>query len=214
MHVYGTAIRSHLTPEIIEVTEGDTVSIHITNLERAEDEVHGYAMYGQNVQLSIEPGKTASTTFVADKAGVYPFYCTEFCSALHLEMQGYLLVQPKGYKAKSGGLVAGTTYTEADYKKQVKTNIETQAVINQVVGFITSHNYKDFPTVVALVEDATDQLGFAKEAKAKAEAAAAKKDWNNAMLWANQWWQYQVKTADLGLRAKTYLEEHGARKIK
>ncbi|WP_456448901.1 Sec-dependent nitrous-oxide reductase [Thiolapillus sp.] len=214
VNVYGTAIRSHLTPEIIEVTEGDTVSIHVTNLERAEDEVHGYAMYGHNVQLSIEPGKTASTTFVADKAGVYPYYCTEFCSALHLEMQGYLLVQPKGYKAKAGGLKAGTNYTEADYKKQVKTNIDTQAVINQVVGFITSHNYKDFPTVVALVEDATDQLGFAKEAKAKAEAAAAKKDWNNAMLWANQWWQYQVKTADLGLRAKTYLEEHGAKKVK
>jgi len=176
--------------------------------------VHGFAMYGYNVQLSLEPGKTATASFVADKPGVYPYYCTEFCSALHLEMQGYLLVQPKGYKAKTVGLKAGTTYTEADYKKQVKTNLETQEVINQVVGFITSHNYKDFPTVVALVEDATDQLGFAKDARAKAEAAAAKKDWNNAMLWANQWWQYQVKAADLGLRAKTYLEEHGAKKIK
>ena len=214
VHVYGTTIRSHITPEIIEVTEGDTVSIHLTNLERAEDEVHGFAMYGHNVQLSVEPGKTATATLVADKAGVYPYYCTEFCSALHLEMQGYLLVQPKGYKAEKGGMVAGTNYTEADYKKQVKTNVDTQAVINQVVGFITSHNYKDFPPVVALVEDATDQLGFAKEAKAKAEAAAAKKDWNNAMLWANQWWQYQVKTADMGLRAKTYLEEHGAKKVK
>jgi len=214
VHVYGTTIRSHITPEIIEVTEGDTVSLHFTNLERAEDEVHGFAMYGQNVQLSIEPGKTASATFVADKAGVYPYYCTEFCSALHLEMQGYLLVQPKGYKAKAGGLKEGTTYTEADYKKQVETNVATQGVIDQVVGFITSHNYKDFPTVVALVEDATDQLGFAAGAKEKSEAAAAKKDWNNAMLWANQWWQYQVKTADLGLRAKTYLEENGAKKVK
>ena len=212
--VYGTTIRSHITPEIIEVTEGDTVKLHFTNLERAEDEVHGFAMYGQNVQLSIEPGKTASATFVADKAGVYPYYCTEFCSALHLEMQGYLLVQPKGYKAKAGGMQEGTTYTEADYNKQVKTNVDTQAVIDSVVAFITSHNYQDFPTVVALVEDATDQLGFAKEAKAKAEAAAAKKDWNNAMLWANQWWQYQVKTADLGLRAKTYLEQNGAKKVK
>jgi nitrous-oxide reductase len=214
VHVYGTTIRSHITPEIIEVTEGDEVHIHLTNLERAEDEVHGFAMYGHNVQLSLEPGKTATASFVADKPGVYPYYCTEFCSALHLEMQGYLLVRPKGYKAKTVGLKAGTTYTEADYKKQVKTNLETQEVINQVVGFITSHNYKDFPTVVALVEDATDQLGFAKDARAKAEAAATKKDWNNAMLWANQWWQYQVKAADLGLRAKTYLEEHGAKKIK
>ena len=214
VHVYGTTIRSHIVPEIIEVTEGDTVSLHFTNLERAEDETHGFAMYGQNVQLSIEPGKTASATFVADKPGVYPYYCTEFCSALHLEMEGYMLVKPKNYASAAGAMVEGTKYTKADYDKQVKTNLETQAVIDQVVGFITSHNYKDFPTVVGLVEDATDQLGFAKEARAKAEAAAAKEDWQNAMLWANQWWQYQVKTADLGLRAKTYLEEHGAKKVK
>ena len=213
VEVYGTVIRSHITPEIIEAEEGDTVSIHLTNLERAEDEVHGFAMYGQNVQLSIEPGKTSSATFVADQAGVYPYYCTEFCSALHLEMQGYLLVQPKGYKAAAVKMEEGTVYTQADYQKQVKTNLETQAVIDQVVAYITSHNFKDYPTVVALVEDATDQLGFAKGAQEKAEAAAAKEDWQNAMLWANQWWQYQVKAADLGLRAKTYLEESGATKV-
>ncbi len=211
--VYGTTIRSHITPETIEVTEGDTVSIHLTNLERAEDEVHGFAMYAQNVQLSIEPGKTASATFVADKAGVYPYYCTEFCSALHLEMQGYLLVQPKGYKSEGEITTEGQTYTKEDYDKQVKTNIETQGVIDSVVSFITSHNYKDFPEVVALVEDATDQLGFAEDAKKKAADFAEKKDWNKAMGWANQWWQYQVKTADMGLRAKTFLEEHGAKKI-
>lgn len=212
--VYGTTIRSHITPETIEVTEGDTVSIHLTNLERAEDETHGFAMYAQNVQLSIEPGKTVSTTFVADKAGVYPYYCTEFCSALHLEMQGYLLVQPKGYKGGGEITSEGQAYTKEDYDKQVKTNIETQGVIDSVVGFITSHNYKDFPEVVALVEDATDQLGFAEDAKKKAADFAEKKDWNKAMGWANQWWQYQVKTADMGLRAKTFLEEHGAKKVK
>lgn len=212
--VYGTVIRSHITPEIIEVTEGDTVSIHLTNLERAEDETHGFAINKQNIQLSIEPGKTVSATFKADKAGVYPYYCTEFCSALHLEMQGYLLVKPKGYKAKAGVMKVGQKYTKADYNKQVKTNVDTQAVIDSVVGFITSHNYKDFPEVVALVEDATDQLGFAAEAKKKAEAYAAKGDYQNATLWAGQHWQYQVKTADMGLRAKTFLEEHGAKKIK
>ncbi len=211
VHVYGTTIRSHITPETIEVTEGDTVSIHLTNLERAQDEVHGFAMYSQNVQLSIEPGKTASATFKADKAGVYPYYCTEFCSALHLEMQGYLLVQPKGYVAADGEeLVDGTTYTQEDYDRQVKTNVETQGVIDSVVGFITSHNFKDFPVVVDLVEDATDQLGFAEDAKKKAADFATAGDWNKAMGWANQWWQYQVKTADLGLRAKTHLEENGA----
>ena len=138
VHVYGTLIRSHITPEIIEVDEGDTVSLHFTNLERAEDETHGFALYGQNVNLSIEPGKTVSATFKADKAGVYPYYCTEFCSALHLEMQGYLLVRPKGYKAKATRMMEGQQYTQADYDKQVNTNVETQAVIDSVVAYITS----------------------------------------------------------------------------
>ncbi len=213
VHVYGTVIRSHITPEVFEVEEGETVSLHLTNLERAEDETHGFAIYNENVQLSIEPGKTVTATFKADKPGVYPYYCTEFCSALHLEMQGYMLVRPKGYKAKAGEMKEGQKYTKADYDKQVKTNVDTQAVIDSVVGFITSHNYKDFPTVVSLVEDATDQLGFAEEARKKAEAYAAKSDWQNATLWAGQHWQYQVKTADLGLRAKTFLEQNGAVKV-
>jgi nitrous-oxide reductase len=215
VRVIGTVIRSHITPEIIDVVEeGDEVFIHLTNLERAQDQVHGFAMYGQNVQLSIEPGKTASVNFVAEKAGVFPYYCTEFCSALHLEMQGYLLVKPKGYQAVAGEGAAGVTYTKEDYEKQVKTNNETQAVIDQVVGIITGQNYQDFPSVVALVEDATDQLNFAKDAKTKSEEAAAKEDWQNAALWANQWWQYQVKAADIGLRAKTYLEQQGAVPVK
>ena len=166
------------------------------------------------MNLSIEPGKTVSASFVADREGVFPYYCTEFCSALHLEMEGYLLVKPKGYQAAMKEGEVGHAYTKEDFDKQVKENVATQAVIDQVVGFITSHNYQDFPPVVALVEDATDQLNFAKGAKEKAETAAAKEDWQNASLWANQWWQYQVKAADIGLRAKTYLEEHGAKQVK
>ena len=212
--VKGTTIRSHITPETIEAFAGDTIELHLTNLERAQDETHGFAIYAHNVNLSLEPGKTVSATFKVPQEGVYPYYCTEFCSALHLEMEGYLLVKPKGYKEKAGKVKEGQAYTEADYNKQVKTNNDTQVIINSVVGYITSTNYKDFPPVVALVEDATDQLGHADGAKKKAEAAAAKKDWQNATLWAGQHWQYQVKTADIGLRAKTYLEEHGAKVIK
>ncbi|MCK5876575.1 MAG: Sec-dependent nitrous-oxide reductase, partial [Candidatus Marithrix sp.] len=159
VEVFGTTIRSHITPEIINVTEGDEVVLHFTNLERAQDETHGFAMYGQNVNLSLEPGKTVSATFIADKPGVYPYYCTEFCSALHLEMEGYLLVKPKDYVDKTTKTSVGTTYTKADYEKQVKTNVETQGIIDGVVGIILGQNYKDFPSVVALVEDAVDQLG-------------------------------------------------------
>ena len=68
--------------------------------------------------------------------------------------------------------------------------------------------------MVGMIEDATDQLGFAEEAKNRSEAKAAQADYHNATLWANQWWQYQVKTADLGLRAKTFLEQNGAKKVR
>ena len=213
VEVFGSLIRSHITPETIEAEVGDEVTIHLTNLERAQDETHGFTVSTYNVHASVEPGKTVTVKFKADKEGVYPYYCTEFCSALHLEMQGYLLVKPKGWKPSKTTLAA-QSYTEADYKAQVKKIADTQAVIDSVVGYITSVNYKDFPDVVAMVEDATDQLNKMPEAKAKHEAAAAKKDWEQAALWAEQVWQYQVKAADLGLRAKTYLEQNGAKKVK
>jgi nitrous-oxide reductase len=98
VHVYMTAIRSHFTPDRIEVDEGDTVHLHITSVEQAEDQVHGFTIDMYNVNLSLEPGKHENVTFVADKPGTYPFYCTEFCSALHLEMAGYFMVKPKGAK--------------------------------------------------------------------------------------------------------------------
>jgi nitrous-oxide reductase len=213
VEVFGTLIRSHITPETIEVEVGDEVTINLTNLERAQDETHGFTVSTFNTHASVEPGKTVSVKFKADKEGVYPYYCTEFCSALHLEMQGYLLVKPKGWKPTKTGLAA-QNYTEADYKTTLKKVADTQAVIDSVVAYITSVNYKDFPEVVAMVEDAFDQLGKTKDIKVKHEAAAAKKDWENANLWAEQVWQYQVKTADLGLRAKTFLEQNGAKKVK
>ncbi len=95
VHVYMTAIRSHFTPDFVEVEEGDTVHLHLTSVEQAEDQVHGFTIDMFNVNVSLEPGKHENVTFVADKSGTFPMYCTEFCSALHLEMMGYFLVKPK-----------------------------------------------------------------------------------------------------------------------
>jgi nitrous-oxide reductase len=101
VHVYMTAIRSHFKPDLIEVDEGDTVHIHVTSVETGEDQTHGLTFNMYNVNLSLEPGKHENVTFVADAPGVYPFYCTEFCSALHLEMAGWLLVKPKPKSAST-----------------------------------------------------------------------------------------------------------------
>ncbi len=94
VHVRMTAVRSHFTPDTIRVKKGDIVHLHLTNVEQAHDATHGFSIAEYNINSSLEPGEHVNITFKADRAGVFPFYCTEFCSALHLEMAGYLLVEP------------------------------------------------------------------------------------------------------------------------
>ncbi len=88
------AVRSVFAPDVIRVNKGDEVTIHLTNIEQTRDELHGFAINDYNINIIADPGETKSVTFKADKSGVYAFYCTNFCSALHQEMQGYLLVKP------------------------------------------------------------------------------------------------------------------------
>ncbi len=213
VHIFGTLIRSHITPEIVEVEEGDVVTFHLTNLERAEDETHGFTVSTYGVHGSFEPGKTASLTFSADRSGVFPYYCTEFCSALHLEMEGILLVRPKGYvaSAEDSGEIELSQEQLAEYKKNYEDKLvvinQTQDVINSVVTFLKENEYQKYPYVEALVVDALDQLELAKTSKVNYERYAAEGKWKDAFLWAEQYWQYQVKTADVGLRAKKLLSE-------
>lgn len=98
VHVYGTCIRSHFAPDNIEgVKLGDEVYFHITNLEQDWDIPHGFAIKGaNNAELLIMPGETQTLKWVPEKTGVVPFYCTDFCSALHQEMSGYIRVSPAG----------------------------------------------------------------------------------------------------------------------
>jgi nitrous-oxide reductase len=94
--VYMTCIRSKFAPEQFEVHQGDQVTIHLTNLETVRDMTHGFALSQMGINLAVDPGQTAETTFVADRLGTYWYYCTWFCSALHLEMRGRMLVEPLG----------------------------------------------------------------------------------------------------------------------
>jgi nitrous-oxide reductase len=94
VHVWMTVIRSHYTPERVEVNKGDHVIWHLTSLERTPDATHGFALSGYNINLSLEPGESQTIEFDATQSGTFTYYCTEFCSALHLEMIGYFLVKP------------------------------------------------------------------------------------------------------------------------
>jgi nitrous-oxide reductase len=102
VHVVMTSARSHFMPDKIEgIQVGDTVYFHLTNLEQDWDVPHGFAITGaNNSELLMMPGQTRTLMWLPRTVGVFPFYCTDFCSALHQEMQGYVRVSPKGSKVE------------------------------------------------------------------------------------------------------------------
>jgi nitrous-oxide reductase len=207
--VYATMVRSHINPERITVNKGDEVTMYLTNLERAQDEAHGFTVDHYNVHASLEPGKTASIKFTADLEGVFPYYCTEFCSALHLEMMGYLMVKDPSKKYESSQKKKMQTMSpaqlKAEYDKTVATNAATDAVIQSVVKFLKDNKYEKHKVVADLVADAMDQYGKIPEQKKQADAAVKAGDMEKAILFENMIWQLQVKTADVGIRAKDAL---------
>jgi nitrous-oxide reductase len=94
--VYMVAVRSHFTPDVVRVNEGDDVYFHVTNVEQDSDIAHGFGLLWSSDNMQIEPGETKSMHWKAGKPGIEPFYCSNFCSALHQEMQGYIEVRPRG----------------------------------------------------------------------------------------------------------------------
>jgi nitrous-oxide reductase len=90
-----TLIRSAYTPDSFTVREGDQVTLRLTNVETIRDNIHGFALPDHGLNLQLPPGATRTVTLDAGKPGVYWYYCTNFCSALHLEMRGRMIVQPK-----------------------------------------------------------------------------------------------------------------------
>ena len=214
--VYATLVRSHINPERITVNKGDEVTIYMTNLERAQDETHGFTVDNYNVHASLEPGETSTVKFVADREGVFPYYCTEFCSALHLEMMGYLMVKDPNKKYVSAKKLKIKSMTpaqlKAEYDKVVAVNAATDAVIQSVVGFLKANHFDKYPDVAALATDALDQYGQIPAQKKKADAAKKSGDMEKAILFEGMIWQYMVKTADVGIRAKDNLVKHIATK--
>lgn len=93
--VYQMCFRSRYYPDHVEVNEGDHVTWYLTNTDFDEDITHGWSICLYDIDMEAQPGETVRIDFDADKPGVWPFYCTNFCSALHQEMQGWFTVKPK-----------------------------------------------------------------------------------------------------------------------
>ncbi|BAH38427.1 putative nitrous oxide reductase [Gemmatimonas aurantiaca T-27] len=145
VHVRMAAIRSHFAPDNIEgVQVGDTVLFHVTNLEQDWDIPHGFAIQGATTsELLVMPGETRTLRWVPKQIGVYPMYCTDFCSALHQEMSGYVRVSPVGSNVP---LVGNTLKAQGQAARAAARGVTLPTPPGAVTGAAHAHGTAPSPT--------------------------------------------------------------------
>lgn len=123
-----------LPAPLIQVTQGDTVNMHVIN---ASPEDHTIHLHGLDVptdmdgvpstSFEINPGDTATYTFVADYAGIFLYHC-HVLTTLHLTMGMYGMIavnaNPNSNLLYNGGPSFNSVYhlLSSDMDESVNAN--------------------------------------------------------------------------------------------
>lgn len=84
-----TAKKFEYSPNSIKIKKGIPVILELTSLDR----LHGFNCPRLGIRTNIEPGKVSRVRILAQRAGVYEFYCDVFCGSGHEEMTGKIIVE-------------------------------------------------------------------------------------------------------------------------
>jgi len=85
-----TAVKYRFTPDVIKVKKGDRVRLVVTALDRD----HGFKLEAFQIDKKLPKGEPVAVEFTADRAGTFPFQCSQFCGLGHKKMKGQLVVEP------------------------------------------------------------------------------------------------------------------------
>jgi cytochrome c oxidase subunit 2 len=88
-----TAQRFAFMPAVVEVVEGDQVTLAVTSA----DGTHGIEIKALKVKREVPRGGAVATlSFTAPAPGTFEINCSEYCGRGHNDMKAALVVSPRG----------------------------------------------------------------------------------------------------------------------